>query len=97
MRHAYPMSDDADSVAYVDGEPGRVPLSPRPFLSGNNPVDVPTVEDFHRALEEAGVENEIVTYPGAPHAFFDWGFAEHREACDDAWRRMLAFVGRPPG
>jgi carboxymethylenebutenolidase len=39
------------------------------------------------------VPNEIVIYPGAPHSFFDRTRDEHREACDDAWRRMLAFVG----
>ena len=31
-------------------------------------------------------------YEGAPHSFFDRGFAEWKEACDDAWRRMLAFI-----
>jgi hypothetical protein len=29
----------------------------------------------------------------APRSFFDWG-VEHCEACDGAWRRMLAFVAR---
>ena len=35
---------------------------------------------------------EIVVYDGAPHSFFDRGFEEHRDACDDAWRRMLRFI-----
>jgi carboxymethylenebutenolidase len=51
------------------------------------------VERFRRALEEAGVPNEIVVYEGAPHSFFDRSFEEHREASEDAWRRVLAFVG----
>ena len=42
--------------------------------------------------EEAGVEHEIVTYPGAPHSFFDRSFSEHAEACEDAWRRVLGFL-----
>jgi carboxymethylenebutenolidase len=55
------------------------------------------VEGFRRALDVAGVENEIVVYEGASHSFFNWGSGEHREACDDAWRRMLRFVGLPAG
>jgi carboxymethylenebutenolidase len=51
------------------------------------------VERFREALEAAGVPNEIVVYPGAPHSFFDRSFEQHREACDDAWRRILGFVG----
>jgi carboxymethylenebutenolidase len=31
-------------------------------------------------------------YPGAPHSFFDERAAEHAEASDDAWRRVLAFL-----
>jgi carboxymethylenebutenolidase len=50
------------------------------------------VEAFDRNLAEAGVEHEIVTYPGAPHSFFDRRYEEHAEACADAWRRVLAFV-----
>ncbi len=47
---------------------------------------------FDRALEQAGVDHESVTYPGAPHSFFDKGYEEYAAASDDAWRRMLAFV-----
>jgi carboxymethylenebutenolidase len=47
---------------------------------------------YERGLQEAGVEHEIVSYPGAPHSFFDRSFAEHAEACDDAWRRVLGFL-----
>ena len=50
------------------------------------------VEAFDTALAEAGVEHEIVTYPGAPHSFFDRRYEEHAEACADAWRRVLAFL-----
>ena len=50
------------------------------------------VEAFDSALAEAGVEHEIVTYPGAPHSFFDRRYEEHAEACADAWRRLLAFL-----
>jgi carboxymethylenebutenolidase len=52
------------------------------------------VEAFERALEEAGVEHELVTYDGAPHSFFDRKYEEHAEASEDAWQRVLAFLER---
>jgi carboxymethylenebutenolidase len=51
------------------------------------------VEEFGRALNAAGVDNDLVVYEGAPHSFFDRTYEEHREACEDAWRRILEFTG----
>lgn len=48
--------------------------------------------EFDRKLTEAGVEHSTHVYQGAPHSFFDRQFAQWKEACDDAWQRMLAFV-----
>jgi carboxymethylenebutenolidase len=31
-------------------------------------------------------------YPDAPHSFFDRTSGEYQQECDDAWRRILAFV-----
>jgi carboxymethylenebutenolidase len=50
------------------------------------------VERFDTALAAAGVEHELVSYPGAPHSFFDRSYAEHADACADAWRRTLDFI-----
>jgi carboxymethylenebutenolidase len=58
---------------------------------------VSDVKDFERALEEAGVQHEIAIYEGAPHSFFDRKFEEFREASDDAWRRLLAFIEQHSG
>jgi carboxymethylenebutenolidase len=33
-----------------------------------------------------------VTYPGAPHSFFDRKQEHFAEASEDAWRRVLAFI-----
>jgi carboxymethylenebutenolidase len=52
------------------------------------------VSAFERALEAAGVEHELVTYPGAPHSFFDRKQAEFADASEDAWNRVLAFIKR---
>jgi carboxymethylenebutenolidase len=50
------------------------------------------LDTFARALAGRQLAHEIVTYPGAPHSFFDRTFDQHHAACDDAWKRMLAFV-----
>jgi carboxymethylenebutenolidase len=49
-------------------------------------------QDFDRQLTEAKVPHEMHVYEGAPHSFFDRTFAEWKDACDDAWHRILAFV-----
>jgi carboxymethylenebutenolidase len=49
-------------------------------------------KEFDRKLTAAGVPLESHVYEGAPHSFFDRGFDQWKDACDDAWRRMLAFV-----
>lgn len=53
--------------------------------------------DFDAPLErlaKRGVYAERHVYDGAPHSFFDRSFAEHRDACSDAWNRILAFTDR---
>jgi carboxymethylenebutenolidase len=52
------------------------------------------VDELERALAQAGVEHELVTYPGAPHSFFDRKHDEHAAASNDAWGRVLAFLER---
>jgi len=49
---------------------------------------------FDAALATAGVEHEIVVYPGAPHSFFDRKQAEFADVSEDAWRRVLDFLAR---
>jgi carboxymethylenebutenolidase len=54
-----------------------------------------TAEDnaaFDRALTDAGVEHEIVTYDGAPHSFFDRKQEQFQADSDDAWARTLSFI-----
>ncbi len=54
------------------------------------PVDV--VEEFRSAMDQAGIENEVTVYPGAPHSFFDRKQEEFADASADAWRRVLEFI-----
>jgi carboxymethylenebutenolidase len=51
------------------------------------------IDRFDAALTAAGVEHRLITYPGAPHSFFDRTAAEHADAAADAWRQVLTFVG----
>ena len=94
--------------ALVDGVNGDVgfygrPERTLPFLSrmkaplllliaGADFTPIEAFHDFDKKLTEAKVPHEMHIYEGAPHSFFDRSFAEWKEACDDAWRRMLAFI-----
>jgi carboxymethylenebutenolidase len=64
------------------------------FGGADDHIPPDQVTAFDAALADAGVEHELVTYPGAPHSFFDRSFEQHAEACEDAWRRVLGFLDR---
>jgi carboxymethylenebutenolidase len=81
------------------GVPARVrdvvPQMEAPLLLLVAGADFTPLEEFQKfdaELTEAGVPHRMQVYEGAPHSFFDRTFAEHREACDDAWRQILTFV-----
>jgi carboxymethylenebutenolidase len=83
------------------GRPGPTDLAdeltgPVLGLFGGADAGIPpaAVAAFDDALTAAGVAHETVTYPGAPHGFFDVHPGDHADACADAWRRVLAFLGR---
>lgn len=65
-------------------------------LFGGTDQGIPAtdVAAFDAALSEAGIDHELVTYPGAPHSFFDRKQADHAEASTDAWQHILEFVRR---
>jgi carboxymethylenebutenolidase len=47
---------------------------------------------FDKKLTEANVPHDMHIYEGAPHSFFDRTFDQWKDAGDDAWRRILAFI-----
>jgi carboxymethylenebutenolidase len=84
-----------------EGEEGTAPKDRAPrmratvlgLFGGADPsIPASDVQQFDRALTDARVAHHFVTYPGAPHSFFDRTFAEHQDACEDAWRRALGFI-----
>ena len=66
-------------------------------LFGEADASIPpdSIAAFDAALEAAGLEHRLITYPGAPHSFFDRSATEHAKAAADAWRQVLGFVGIP--
>jgi carboxymethylenebutenolidase len=84
-----------------DGQPGPEQLASQmraPVLAlqagADQNITAEQNEAFERALEQAGVEHELVVYEGAPHSFFDRKQEEFAAASDDAWQRTLDFVAR---
>jgi carboxymethylenebutenolidase len=64
-------------------------------LFGGADPNIPAeqVHQLDANLDKAGIDHEIVIYPGAPHSFFDRRATEYAEASADAWKRVLAFIG----
>jgi carboxymethylenebutenolidase len=84
-----------------DGSPGPAQRAaefgcPVLALFGGADQGIPAdqIAEFDDALKAAGVEHEVVVYPGAPHSFFDRSFEQHADAAADAWKRALAFVSK---
>ena len=100
---------DLDAVVGFYGKlsPGRLPRPaerarsigvPLLGLFGGDDPSIPADEiaQFDMALREAGVRHQLITYPNAPHSFFDISFDEHEQACGDAWHRVLDFLEHLP-
>lgn len=82
-----------------DGSPGPVQRAsemtcPILALQAGDDAGIPVEESeaFAAALSAAGVEHELVVYPGAPHSFFDRKQEEFAADSADAWARVLAFL-----
>jgi carboxymethylenebutenolidase len=62
------------------------------FGEADGAIPPTSVEAFEAALRRADVEHRIISYPGAPHSFFDRTYEEHAAASADAWQQVLAFI-----
>ena len=88
------------------GNPRRPPLGPiervsnfacpiLALMGGDDPgIPNDTVEEYRMAMDDAGVENEVIVYPGAPHSFFDRKQDQFAAESADAWQRALDFINR---
>jgi carboxymethylenebutenolidase len=62
------------------------------FGGADGAIPPEAVEAFDQALSAAGVEHRLVTYPDAPHSFFDRKYAEFADASASAWGEVLDFI-----
>ncbi len=67
------------------------------FGGADQGITADAVAAFDAALGAAGVDHRIVTYPGAPHSFFDRKAAEFAVESEAAWREVLDFIARHAG
>ena len=90
--YGWPIGGRGDIPAPADvlgGYEGRV----LGFFGGADAgIGPEVVASFEAALTGASVDHELITYPGAPHSFFDRKQAEFAAESDDAWSRTLAFI-----
>ena len=63
------------------------------LMGGADPGIPPElVQKYRDALADAGVEHEVIEYPGAPHSFCDRTYADYASESADAWERVLRFI-----
>ena len=96
----FPEELDATVIFYgqVTNDDDRLRVISSPILglfgAEDKGITVASVRQFEAALERLRKNYEIHIYPGAGHAFADpSGNAYNAEAADDAWGKMLEFLG----
>ncbi len=63
------------------------------LFGGADPgIPADAIESFDAALTAAGIDHRLVTYPGAPHSFFDRKAADYAEASGAAWDETMRFI-----
>jgi dienelactone hydrolase len=61
--------------------------------SADNNITLQDFADLASELEQQGVEHEMITYSGAPHAFTVFGSERYRADADaKSWQRFVAFL-----
>jgi carboxymethylenebutenolidase len=62
------------------------------FGGADQGITQESLQAFDEALTNAHVDHEIITYPNAPHSFFDRKQHEFQQESDDSWQRILRFI-----
>jgi carboxymethylenebutenolidase len=79
----------------IDAAP-RAKVPALGLFGGDDPSIPPeAVEQLDQQLDKSGVPHTIITYPGAPHSFFDRRYEQFAEASADSWQRILRFIADP--
>jgi carboxymethylenebutenolidase len=63
------------------------------FGGADQGIGPDAVAAFEASLLAAGVEHRVITYPGAPHSFFDRKQEDFTEASAATWDEVLTFLG----
>ena len=85
-----PLSQPAPTLEETPGITGRLL-----YLVGEDDalIDAGQRGQIRQALAAAGIDHELISYPGVAHAFFWPGTpAFSQKARDDAWSRILAML-----
>ena len=85
-----PMSQPTPTLELTPGITGRIL-----YLAGEDDalIDAGQRKQIRSALQAAGVDHELVSYPGVQHAFFWPGTPPFSQAArDDAWARVLELL-----
>ena len=87
---AGPWRNDAPAPVDVAGQIGSPVLG---LFGGADTVITPeAIDAFDHGLDAAGVDHRLVTYPGAPHSFFDRKAADFADESAAAWNEVIAFI-----
>ena len=62
------------------------------FGGGDAAITAEAIAAFDDGLTAASVDHRLVTYPGAPHSFFDRKMPEFADASAAAWDEVLAVI-----
>lgn len=62
------------------------------FGGADRGISADAVARFEQGLDEHGVDHRIVTYPDAPHGFFDRKATEFASESASAWREVVDFI-----
>jgi carboxymethylenebutenolidase len=62
------------------------------FGGADDAIPSGAIESFEASLKVAGVESRVITFPDAPHSFFDKKADEYSRTSEAAWAEVLGFV-----
>ncbi len=93
--YGWPVGRSGSGLAAPVDEAGRFACPVLAIWGGaDEGIGADAVRAFDAAMDAAGATHRSVTYPDAPHSFFDRTAVEHAAASEDAWLEILEFTGR---
>jgi carboxymethylenebutenolidase len=90
-----PWRNDAPEPVVRAGQMGAPVLGL--FGGADQAIPAEHVAAYERALTDAGVEHRLITYPDAPHSFFDRKAADFAAESAAAWDEVTGFIAAHQG